>query len=174
MGKKDLFRLLILKAVKTLVVLFTLFAIGWFVEQLPFAQALPFFSQRLSVGVFLDTVVSLLGLIVFVKFGSESAPAVDGLLDFVPKAGDLSGNVVKVFALVFAYYAFQPAVFPFVRDFEWIYQSVFLGLTLFFLARAGLHVYRASDEISRVLLGIMHPYRQEAGAGNATTEPPKN
>jgi hypothetical protein len=168
MGKKELFRVLLLKAVKTLVVLFTLFAIGWFVEQLPFAQALSFISPKLPVSVFLDTVVSLLGLIVFVKFGSESAPAVDGLLEFVPKAGELSCNVVRVFALLFAYYAFQGAVFPFIRDFEWVYQCVFLGFTLFFLVRAGLHVYRASDEISGFLLGLLHP------AAQPTKEQPKN
>ena len=161
MGKKDLFRTLLLKSVKTLVVLFTLFAMGWFVDQLPFAQALPFLSQKLPVSVFLNAVVSILAVAVFVKFGGESAPSVEGLLDFVPKAGELSCNVVKICALLFSYYAFQAAIFPFIKDFEWVYQVVFLGLTLFFLAKTGLLVYYASEEISRFLLGIIHPYKAD-------------
>ena len=161
MAKKELFRPLLVKAVKTLIVLFTLFSIGWFVEQLPFAQALPFFSQKLPVSVFLSAVVSLLAVAAFVGFGAESVPAVDGLLDFVPKAGELFCNIVKILSLLFAYYAFQAAIFPFISDFEWIYQSFFLGLTLFFLSRAGLQVYRASEEISRFLLAILHPDKQE-------------
>ena len=161
MGKKDLFRTLLLKSVKTLVVLFTLFAMGWFVEQLPFAQALPFLSQKLPVSVFLNAVVAVLAVVAFVNFGGEAAPAVDGLLDFVPKAGELSCNVVKICALLFSYYAFQGAIFPFIKDLEWVYQIVFLGLTLFFLAKTGLLVYYASEEISRFLLGVIHPYKAE-------------
>ena len=161
MGKKDLFRTLLLKSVKTLVVLFTLFAMGWFVEQLPFAQALPFLSQKLPVSVFLNAVVSVLAVAVFVNFGGESAPSVDGLLDFVPKAGELSCNMVKICSLLFSYYAFQAAIFPFIRDFEWVYQIIFLGLTLFFLAKTGLLVYYASEEISRFLLGVLHPYKAD-------------
>ena len=159
MAKKELFWTLLIKTVKTLVVLFTLFAIGFFVDSLPFAKPLPFISFRLPVSVFLNAVVSLLAIIVFVKFGSEAAPAVDGLLDFVPKAGELAGSVVKILALLFAYYAFQDAVFPFIADFEWIYQSLFLGLTLFFVVRAGLQVYHASEEISKFLVGVLRPYR---------------
>jgi len=161
MAKKELFRTLLVKSIKTLIVLFTLFAMGWFVEQLPFAQALPFFSPKLPVSVFLNAVVSALAVAAFVKFGAESGPAVDGLLDFVAKAGELFGNVVKIAALLFAYYAFQAAVFPFISDFEWVYQSFFLGLTLFFLVRAGLQVYRASEGISKFLLGVLQPEKPE-------------
>ncbi len=153
---------MLIKAVKTLVVLFTLFSIGFFVESLPFAQSLPFLSRKLPVSVFLNAVVSLLAMILFVKFGSEASPSVDGLLDFVPKAGELACNIVKILTLLFAYYAFQSAVFPFISDFEWIYQSVFLGFTLFFLVRAGLQVYHASEEISKYLVGALRPYRSEA------------
>lgn len=150
------------KAVKTLVVLFTLFAIGYFVEALPYARSLPFISFRLPVSVFLNAVVSLLAIVVFVKFGSESAPTVDGLLDFLPKAGALACNVVRIAALLFAYYAFQDAVFPFIEEFEWAYQAVFLGFTLFFLVRVGVHVYYASEEISKFLVGMLKPYKGPA------------
>jgi len=165
MAKKELFWTLLAKAVKTLVVLFTLFAIGFFVESLPFAQPLPFLSRKLPVSVFLNAVVSLLAIIVFVRFGSEAAPSVDGLLDFVPKAGELACNVVRISALLFAYYAFQGAVFPFITDLEWVYQSLFLGFTLFFLAQAGLQVYYASDEISKFLVGVLRPYKSAPPAG---------
>lgn len=164
MGKKELFWTLLVKAVKTLVVLFTLFAIGYFVDALPFAKPLPFISFRLPVSVFLNAVVSLLAIIVFVKFGSESAPAVDGLLDFVPKAGEITSNAVRIFALLFAYYAFQDAVFPFIPEFEWVYQAAFLGFTLFFLVRAGLQVYCASEEISKFLVGMLRPYKGQPAA----------
>lgn len=162
MGKKELFWTLLIKAVKTLVVLFTLFAIGFFVDSLPFARPLPFISGRLPVSVFLNAVVSLLAIIVFVKFGSESAPSVDGLVEFVPKAGELACNVVRIFALLFAYYAFQDAVFPFISEYEWIYQSLFLGFTLFFLVRVGLQVYSVSEDISKFLVGILRPYKGAA------------
>jgi len=159
MGKKELFWSLLIKTVKTLVALFTLFAIGFFVESLPYARSLPFLSQKLPVSVFLNAVVSLLGIIIFVNFGEEVSPAADGILDFIPGAGRLARSVVKILALLFAYYAFQGAVFPFIEDYEWAYQSLFLGFTLFFLVRAGLQVYHASEEISRFLVGTLRPYR---------------
>ena len=121
MEKKELLRTLLVKAIKTLVVLFTLFAMGWFVEQLPFARALPFFSQKLPVSALLNSVVGLLAVAAFVKFGSEAGPSVAGLLDFVPKAGEIFGNLVKIAALLFSYYAFQAPIFPFIDNFEWIY-----------------------------------------------------
>lgn len=159
MEKKELFRTLLAKGIKTLVVLFTLFAMGWFVGQLPYAEALPFLSEKLPVAAFMNAVVSLLAVTVFVKFGAEAGPAVAGLLDFVPKAGDIFGNLTKILALLFSYHAFQEAVFPFIEAYEWVYQSLFLGLTLFFLVRAGLLVYGASEELSRYLLSVIHPQK---------------
>ena len=168
MAKKEQLLALMLKAVKTLVVLFTLFSIGWFVERLPFAQALPFLSQKLPVAVFLNSVVSLLAVVVFVAFGAETASLMDLLLDFIPKAGALTGNLVKILAVLFAYGAFQQAIFPFIPDYEWAYQSIFLGFILFFLARTGLLMYAASESISRFLVGFLNPYKQavppQAGA----------
>lgn len=146
-----------MKAVKTLVVLFTLFSMGWFVEQLPFAQDLPFFSLKLPVAVFINAVVSALAVAAFVNFGREAGPAVAGLMDFVPKAGEIFGNGVIIAALVFSYHAFQAAIFPFIESYEWVYQSFFLGFTLFFLVRAGLLIYAASEPLSRWLLAIINP-----------------
>lgn len=162
MAKKELYWSLLKKTVKTLVALFTLFAIGYFIEGLPYARALPFISQKLPVGVFLNAVVSLLGIIVFVKFGSEISPATEGILDFMPGAGGLARSVIKILALLFAYYAFQDAVFPFAGGFEWAYQSVFLGFTLFYLVRVGLQVYNSSEAISAFLLNALRPYRAPA------------
>ncbi len=162
MAKKELLWNLLIKAVKTLVALFTLVAIGTFVEYLPYAKALPFLSHKLPVGVFLNAVVSLLGLIVFVKFGAEASPAADGILEFVPGAGRLLRSIVKILALLFAYYAFQDAVFPFIEGYEWAYQTVFLGLTLFFLVRAGLQIYESSEEISKFLVSGLRPYKTGA------------
>ncbi len=169
MTKKENLYTLLLKTIKVLVLFFTLSAIGWFVDSLPFSQSLSFLSHKLPIGVFIGSVVSLLMLVLLAAFGAEVAPAIDGLLDFMPKAGELFGNLVKVGACLFAYSSFQGAVFPFIPDFEWAYQAVFFGLILFFLVRAGLLVYAASEGISRFLLGCLHPYRPE---GAKEVQPP--
>jgi len=171
MGKKDIFWSLVIKAVKTLVALFTLFAIGYFVEILPYTKALPFLSQKLPVSVFLNAVVSLLGVIVFIKFGVEASPEADGLLVFIPGAGKLMRSVIKIMALLFAYYAFQDAIFPFIEDYEWVYQSVFLGFTLFFLIRAGLQVYHSSEVISEYLVSALRPYKASAEPEKKPADP---
>ncbi len=164
MGKKELFWELAVKAVKTLVALFALFGAGYFVETLPYAGTLPFMSVKLPVGVFLNAVISLLAVALFVKFGGEASPAADGLLDFMPGAGKLARSVVKILALLFSYYAFQDAIFPFIADFEWVYQSLFLGFTLFFVVRAVLQVYYSSEEISRFLIAALRPAKETAPA----------
>jgi len=171
MGKKELFWELAVKAVKTLVALFALFGAGYFVETLPYASALPFLSAKLPVGVFLNAVISLLAVALFVKFGAEASPAADGLLDFMPGAGKLARSVVKILALMFSYYAFQDAIFPFIAEFEWVYQSLFLGFTLFFVVRAVLQVYYSSEEISRFLIAALRPAR-EAAPAKAKENPP--
>ena len=162
MSKKELFKALLVKAVKVLVILFALYLISWFIGILPFAKALPFFTDKLPVPVFLNTVVSLLALMVFVGFGSESKALLDGLLERLRGAGELFSNIVRIIALLFAYYAFQEAVFPFIGNFEWVYQSLFLAVTVFFLVKAGLQVYQASEEISRFLLSLFDPYKKDA------------
>lgn len=169
MGKKELFWDLAGKAVKTLVVLFTLFAMGYIVELLPYSRALPFISQKLPVSAFLNAVVSLLAVVVFVRFGVEASPAADGLMDFMPDAGKFARSVVKILALLFSYYAFQEAIFPFIENYEWAYRALFLGFTLFYLVRAGLHLYAASDNISKVLVGAL---RQPAPAAKPPAETP--
>lgn len=155
MPKKELLWELAVKSVKTLLALFTLFAAGLFVSGLPYARELPFFSARLPVSVFLGAVVSALAVAVFVRFGSEVSPALDGLLDFLPGAGRLARSIAKVLALLFSYYAFQDAVFPFLGGFEWAYQALFLGFTLFFTARAALQIYASSEAISRFVVGLL-------------------
>jgi hypothetical protein len=157
MSNKELLWELAAKSVKALLALFTLFAAGFFLESLPYARSLPFFSPLLPVSVFLSAVISLLAVAVFVKYGAEASPAADGLLDFLPGAGKLLRSVVKILALLFSYYAFQDAVLPFIYGYEWAYQSVFLGFTLFFTARAALQVYSSSEEISRFIVGALRP-----------------
>ncbi len=157
MPKKDLLWELAVKSVKTLLAIFTLFAAGLFVSGLPYARELPFFSAKLPVSVFLGAVVSALAVAVFVRFGAEISPALDGLLEFLPGAGRLARSVVKVLALLFSYYAFQEAVFPFIGGLEWVYQALFLVFTLFFTARAAFQVYASSETLSRFLVGMLRP-----------------
>jgi len=169
MGKKELFWELVTKAVKTLVALFTLFAIGYFVERLPFAQSLPFISVKLPVSVFLNAVISLLAVVIFIRFGVEASPCADGLMDFMPGAGKFARSVVKILALLFSYFAFKPAVAPFMEDYEWAYEALFLGFTLFYLVRAGLHLYAASENISKFLVEAL---RQPVPAPKPAVKPP--
>ncbi len=155
MTQKELLWELAVKSVKTLLALFTLLAAGLFVSGLPYARELPFFSGRLPVSVFLGAVVSALAVAVFIKFGSEISPVLDGVLEFLPGAGRLARSVAKVLALLFSYYAFQEAVFPFIGGFEWVYQALFLGFTLFFTARAALQIYSSSEAVSRSIVGTL-------------------
>lgn len=172
MAKKEHFYALLRKTIKVTVALFTLSLIGWFVSSLPFARELPFISHKLTAAGFLNAVVSLLMVIVFVKFGSEIGGQVDPLLEFLPGAGALAANLVRIAALLFSYGAFQDVVYPFIRDYEWAYQAVFLGVTLFFLARAGLIMYAASDGISGFLMSAMNPYRAAPAPVLAPVLPP--
>lgn len=161
MTKQESLQDLALKGAKTLVVFLTLAAIGWAIAVLPFAADLPFISTRLPASVFFTAVLKALAIAVFIMFGVEISTSVDALADFVPKAGMLVRNVIKILATLFAYDAFQPAVYPFIRNYEWLYQSVFLGFSLFFLAKAGLLLYAASEQIGRFLLGVFNPYRND-------------
>ena len=168
MKKKELFWELAVKAVKTLVALFALFAAGYFLESLPYSAELPFLSRKLPIGVFLNAVISLTAVALFVRFGVEASPAADGIFDFMPGAGKLARSLVKIAALVFSYYAFQDAVFPFIADYEWIYQSLFLGFTLFFVVRSVLQIYYSSEEISRFLISVL----RQAPAQEKKDSPP--
>jgi len=160
MSKEELLKALLIKVVKVLVVLLALFLISAFINFLPFAGALPFLSEKLPVSVFLNAVVSLFALLAFAGFGSEVKTLLDRLLDRPAGTGELFLNIVRTLALLFAYYAFQEAVFPFIGDFEWVYQSLFLAVTMFFLAKIGLQVYGASEEISKFLLSLLDPYKK--------------
>lgn len=162
MAKKEHLLALARKTIKVTVALFTLSLMGWFVAALPFARELPFISHKLTAAGFLNAVISLLMVIVFVRFGSEIGGSVDALLDFLPKAGDLAGNLAKIAAALFSYGAFQGPVYPFIADYEWAYQALFLGVTLFFLARAGLIMYAAGDGISGFVMAAFSPYRAAA------------
>ena len=162
-------RLLLLKSIKTLVVLFTLGAISWAVGAMPLANDLPFISSKLPVAVFIDALLAALGIAVFVLYGAEISPFADALMPQVPRAGALTGNLVKLLATLFAFDSFKAPVFPFIPDYEWLYQSVFLGFSLFFLARAGLIVYAASETIGGFLLGLIS-FRRPPGGGSGTQQ----
>ncbi len=154
MDENSPLRLLVLKSLKTLVALFTLAAISWAVGAMPLANDLPFISSKLPVAVFIDALLASFGITVFVLYGAEISPYADALLPRVPGAGALAGNLVKLLATLFAFDSFKAPVFPFIPEYEWLYQSVFLGLSLFFLARAGLIVYAASETIGGFLLEL--------------------
>lgn len=160
---------LLRKTLKLGVLLVTLYAADWLIGVLPFARELPFITSKLTAAGFLSALVSLLTVAALAFFGSEIGGPVDALLEFVPKAGKLAGNLVGIAVLLYAYGAFQSAVFPFIPGFEWAYQALFLGMTVFFLARAGLLMYAASESISGWLLGVFNPYKTPA----ETTAPVK-
>ena len=159
MAKKDLIISLSVEALKTVIVLFTLLLISRFIEALPFA-GLPVFNGRITAAELLVAFVCAAAITVFVKAGLNAKAAVDELLHWLPGAGTLLNYLTGIAALLFAYSAFQPVVFPFIRELEWVYQSLFLAFTLFLLAKAALHIYGASESASRFLISVFRPYTE--------------
>lgn len=159
MLNKDLAVKLAIEALKTVIVLFTLLILGRFIETLPFA-GLPVFDQRISAADLLAACVSAAAIAVFLKAGSNARVIVDELAGWLPGAGTLLAYLMRLSALLYAYAAFQPVTQPFIGNFEWIYQSVFLAVTLFLLAKAVVHVHGASESVSRAILAALNPYKE--------------
>ena len=159
MIKKDLVINLSVEALKTAIVLFTLLFISRFIEVLPFS-GLPVFNNIITAAELLTAFVSAAAIAVFIKAGLNAKPAVDELLHWLPGAGTLLNYLTGIAALLFAYSAFQPVIFPFIMEFEWVYQSAFLAVTLFLLAKAALHIYGASESASRFLISVFRPYTE--------------
>ena len=159
MIKKDLVTNLSVEALKTTIMLLTLLFISRFIEILPFAE-LPVLNKLITAAELLAAFVSAAAITVFIKAGLNAKAAVDELLHWLPGAGTLLNYLTGIAALLFAYSAFQPVVFPFIREFEWVYQSLFLAFTLFLLAKVALHVYGASESVSRFLISVFHPYKE--------------
>jgi hypothetical protein len=163
--KKELVTNLSIEALRTAIVLFTLLAISSFIETLPFA-GLPVFNTLITAAEFLAAFASAAAIAVFIKAGLNAKTVVDELLYWLPGAGTLLNYLTAIAALLFAYSAFQPVVFPFIREFEWGYQLFFLALTLFMLAKAALYVYGASESVSRFLISIFQPGgKDQSGPG---------
>ncbi|MBI4802586.1 MAG: hypothetical protein HY796_08700 [Elusimicrobia bacterium] len=159
MINKNLVTAVLIEALKTAIILLTLLLISRFIEILPFS-GLPVFNRYITAADLLVAVVSLAAIIVFIKAGFNAGPAVDELFRRLPGAGTLLNYFTGIVAVLFAYPAFQPVIFPFIKDFEWIYQSLFLAVTLFLLAKAGLYIYHASEALSRVIISALHPYKE--------------
>ena len=171
MSKTDLITSLSVEALKTAIVLFTLLLISRFIEVLPFA-GLPVFNKAISAVELLTAFVSAAAIMVFIKAGLNAAASVDELLRWLPGAGTLLNYLTGIIALLFAYSAFQPVVFPFISEFEWVYQSLFLAGTLFLLAKAALLIYGASESVSRFLISILHPYKEVQSAPKTDNKQP--
>jgi hypothetical protein len=159
MPNRNLTEKLAVEALKTAIVLLTLFVISGIIAGLPFA-GLPVFNGSITAAGLLAAFVSAAVIAVLIKAGANAKSTVDELLPWLPGAGTLLNYLTELAALMFAYSAFQPVVFPFIRDFEWCYQSLFLAVTLFLLARAALHIYGASESVSRFLISVLHPYKE--------------
>ncbi len=159
MVRKELVIGLSVEALKTAIVLFTLLLISKFIDILPFA-GLPVFNKVITAAELLAAFVSAAAIAVFIKAGLNAKAPADELLHWLPGAGTLLNYLTGIIALLFAYSAFQAVVFPFIEDFEWVYQSLFLAVTLFLLAKVALHVYGASESVSRFLISALHPYKE--------------
>ncbi|MBU2573775.1 MAG: hypothetical protein KKH28_06860 [Elusimicrobia bacterium] len=159
MLNKSLLTAVSIEALKTAIILFALLLISRFIEILPFS-GLPVFNRHITAADLLVAVVSLAAIIVFIKAGFNARPAVDELFHWLPGAGTLLNYITGIIAILFAYPAFQPVIFPFIKDFEWVYQSLFLGVTLFLLAKAGLCVYHAGEALSRAIISALQPYKE--------------
>jgi len=164
MVKKDLVINLSVEALKTAIVLLTLLIISRFIESLPFS-GLPVFNSLITAADVLTAFISAAAITVFIKAGLNAKSVVDELLHWLPGAGTLLNYLTGIIALLFAYSAFQTVVFPFIRELEWAYQALFLAGTLFLLAKVGIHIYGASESVSRFLISIFHQYEVKAGPG---------
>lgn len=171
MINKNLATAVLIEAVKTVIILMTLLLMTRFIEMLPFS-GLPVFNRVITAADVLAAVLSLAAIIVFVKASFNAKPSIDELLRVLPNAGTLVNYLAGIVALLFAYQAFQPVTFPFIRDLEWIYQSLFLGVTLFLLAKVGIYVYNTSEALSRAIVAALNPYKepQPKQAGPAKAE----
>ncbi|MBI4657060.1 MAG: hypothetical protein HY746_10000 [Elusimicrobia bacterium] len=158
--KTDLNYLLV-QTVKLLILLVALTAMGFFMGLLPFAKSLPVLGSSIFVIDLWEALLSLTAIIIIINFAGESKPVIDRLICWIPQAGKLAGLIIYVFCVLFAYYAFQPVILPFIPEAEWIYQTIFLILTITLLVKAGLLVYRSSDEISRFLVSLLNPYKEK-------------
>ena len=148
-----------IETLKTIIILVTLLLINRFIELQKFAE-LPVFNGFITATDLLVAIVSLAAIIVFTKAGFNMKAAVDELVTWMPGAGTLLNYLTSIAALLFAYQAFQPVVFPFIKDFEWIYKSLFLAVTLFLLAKVGLYVYNTSESLSRAIIAALNPYKE--------------
>ncbi|MEI7481752.1 MAG: hypothetical protein WCK75_05320 [Elusimicrobiota bacterium] len=164
MVKKDLVINLSVEALKTAIVLLTLLFISRFIESLPFS-GLPVFNSLITAADVLAAFISAAAITVFIKAGLNAKVVVDELLHWLPGAGTLLNYLTGIIALLFAYSAFQTVVFPFIKELEWAYQALFLAGTLFLLAKVGIHIYGASESVSRFLISIFHPHEVKAGPG---------
>jgi len=159
MSKKDLAANLAVETLKTAIVLATLLFISRFIEALPFS-GMPVLNSAVTAAELLSAFVAAAAIVVFIKAGLNARVTVDELAYWLPGAGTLLNYLTGLAAVLFAYSAFQAVVFPFIRDFEWVYQSLFLAATLFLLAKIALHVYGASESVSRFLISVFHPYKE--------------
>ncbi len=165
MIKKDLVVDLSVEALKTAIVLLTLLVISRFIESLPFA-GLPVLNSVITAADVLAAFISAAAITVFIKAGLNAKSIVDELLHWLPGAGTLLNYLTGIIALLFAYSAFQTVVFPFMRELEWVYQALFLAVTLFLLAKVAIHIYGASESVSRFLISVFHPHKEiKSGPG---------
>lgn len=170
MINKNLATAVLIEAVKTVIILMTLLLMTRFIETLPFS-GLPVFNKVITAADVLAAVLSLAAMIVFVKASFNAKPSVDELFRALPEAGTLVNYLAGIIALLFAYQAFQPVTFPFIRDLEWVYQSLFLAVMLFLLAKVGIYIYNTSEALSRAIVAALNPYKEvqpkQAAAGKA-------
>ena len=159
MLNKDLAANLAVEAIKTAVVLATLLFISRFIEALPFS-GMPVLNKSITAAELLAAFVAAAAIAVFIKAGRNARVTVDELAYWLPGAGTLLNYLTGLAAILFAYSAFQAVVFPFIIDFEWAYQSLFLAATLFLLAKIALHIYGASESVRRFLVSVFHPYKE--------------
>lgn len=135
---------------------------GVFIGGLPFARELSAFGGRIAAPDFINSVLSLAVIAALAEFALAASPLFDRLLPVLPRAGRVASLLTAQLCLLYAYHALQPSVYPFMPELEWAYQSVFLGATLFVLARAGLLVHAAGGGLGEAAVALL---KKAAGAG---------
>jgi NADPH:quinone reductase-like Zn-dependent oxidoreductase len=63
--------------------------------------------------------------------------------------------LTALLCLLYSYHSLQPSVYPFIPELEWAYQAVFLGATLFVLAKAGLLLHAAGGALGEAAVRLL-------------------
>lgn len=144
----------IAEVIRLFIILFSFYLMNNFLSWLPFISEITSF-RKIPLATILSLIISILAIFIVIEFAKRTSTLIDSILSLVPQAGKLYSLIIYSFLTLFLYSAAYNITFNFLgEDWIWIYQSVFIAVTLFLLSKAGLLIYRNSTDISRNLVEL--------------------